>query len=188
MMLRKIGLLLFGTLVLTSSANALPLPLEGLELRSGKVQKVSPGTKGLVAVFLSAKCPCSQSHEAGLVALAKEFESKGFQFLGLHANADESLELGRLKFQDVAFPFPVLRDEGAKLAETLGANRTPHAFVLNPQGEVLFQGGVDDNKDAQKATRPYLRNALEAILAGKTPDPAIARSLGCVIARPAPVN
>ena len=140
--------------------------------------------RGSVVIFLSAKCPCSQSHEKILTELARTYGPLGFHFTGILSNADENESVAKVHFQTVQLPFPILRDKNTQIADRLGANRTPHAFVLSPAGEILFQGGGDDAKDASKAQRHYLREALERLSQGKLPEVREARSLGCKITRP----
>ena len=146
---------------------------------------LSQAPKATVLVFLSAKCPCSASHEQVLKELYAKYSASGFQFLGIHSNQDESKILSLSHFAPPAsnLPFPVLEDKEAKIASELHAMKTPHVFVLNPKGEILFQGGVDDSHIAQTAKVHHLENALEAIQNGKKPDPAEVRVMGCVIKR-----
>ncbi|MEZ4752394.1 MAG: redoxin domain-containing protein [Bdellovibrionota bacterium] len=137
--------------------------------------------KGTVLVFLSAKCPCSNSHEKALRQMANDY--KGFRFLGVHSNQDEDPVVAGAYFKNAALPFPVVRDTGAKLADAFGAFKTPHVFLISPAGETLFSGGVDDSKDYDRASQHYLRKALTAVSEGRKPDPDRVRALGCVIQR-----
>jgi peroxiredoxin len=122
------------------------------------------------------------SHESTLAALAREF-GKEVRFVGVHSNSDESSEEAAAHFRQAALPFPVIQDEGSRLADQLGALKTPHVFVIGKNGELLFQGGVDDSHDAARASRLYLKAALQSLRAGKTPEITQARSLGCLIKR-----
>jgi len=141
------------------------------------------GSKGTVVVFLSSKCPCSASHEPKLKALAREFKPLGFEFVGIHSNSDEPADVSKAHFEKAALGFEVREDEEGKLADSLGALKTPHAFVLNTEGKVLFQGGVDDSQTAESAKKQFLRDALEDIRGGREPRVAMARALGCMIKR-----
>lgn len=144
--------------------------------------KIKDGARPTLIVFLSARCPCSASHEPVLADLAREY-GKEVSFIGVHSNADEPLEETAAHFKSAALPFPVIQDEGARLANAFGALKTPHAFLLSKEGRIVFQGGVDDSHVAATATRPYLKNALESMRAGRTPEVTLARSIGCVIRR-----
>lgn len=179
-MLKSLSILFFWSV--SVGAAALPEGFEGMDLRSGHPFRAGEaGEKGTVVVFLSSKCPCSRSHEPVLNRLAAEFP--GFRFLGVHSNSDEAVADARAHFGKSGLSFPVLRDEDARLANRFGAVKTPHAFVLDPQGNRKFSGGVDDSHSAEAAKIPFLKLALQAVSAGREPERAEVRALGCVIRR-----
>lgn len=164
---------------------ALPQKLSGLDLSRGEAIQFnledSP-SKPTVVVFLSAKCPCSISHEPVLADLYQEFNPQGVRFIGIHSNADEDLNISQSHFREAALPFPVLQDQQAKAADAFGALKTPHVYILQ-NNEVVYQGGVDDSQVAHTAKKPYLKDALEALVQGKKPKNARVRTLGCRIKR-----
>lgn len=139
--------------------------------------------KASVIVFLSAKCPCSNSHESKLEAIRKEFQSQGFSFLGVHSNQDEPLSLALEHFKASPLTLPIIRDDNAALANQLGALKTPHVFVIAPSRKILYQGGIDDSHISADAKAQYLEAALRSILVGKEPAQAQTRTLGCMISR-----
>jgi peroxiredoxin len=154
----------------------------GRDVVSGALVERRPERiKGDVYVFLSSKCPCSASHERVLEALAKRFPE--FRFTGVHSNQDEKAEDSQEHFAKAGLPFPVVRDEGARFAEKLGAFKTPHAFVFDARGEKIYEGGVDDSKSAPRARHHYLADALTALREGKRPEIRQTRVLGCEIQR-----
>lgn len=156
--------------------------VQGELLLTGKKTVVDAvGKKGLVVVFLSARCPCSNSHNAELTDLSQTY--KDFNFVVIHSNAGEGKDLSRPYFAKANFPFPVIEDQKAALAEQLNAFKTPHAYLFSAEGKVLYQGGMSNSRDLAKAERKYLREALEDVQAAKdvrTPD---GRTLGCFISR-----
>jgi peroxiredoxin len=170
------------------SAQALEIParVSGPDVVTGKPldTDLSVASKGTVIAFLSAKCPCSASHETVLGELASEYSGKGFRFVGVHSNADESADFAKAHFERSKLVFPVIEDSGAKIADQLGALKTPHVFVINSRREVVYQGGVDDSHVATEAKSHYLRDALGALSQGRTPSPTRVRALGCIIKRP----
>jgi peroxiredoxin len=171
-----------ATITMAAGAQLQPT-LEASDLLTGKAMKIGidAGKKGLVVVFLSSRCPCSTSHEPVLSKLLREFPE--FAFVGVNSNSDEDIESAQKHFRASGLPFPVLSDRGAALANRFQALKTPHAYVLNPSGEVLFQGGVDSSREAANAEHHYLADALTAIRQGKKPDPQEVRTLGCIIKR-----
>lgn len=132
-------------------------------------------------MFLSAKCPCSISHEETLKDLAQEF--KDFAFVGVHSNVDEDPEMAQKHFAEAKLPFKVIEDSQAKLANLYKANKTPHAFVVSPKGEILYRGGVTDSKNAGMARTYFLKEALTDIQNGRAVRRSEGRTLGCTISR-----
>ena len=174
-------------IIATTIAAASPLAPEyrGKDVVSGRDTqlKLNKAEKGTVVVFLSAKCPCSASHEVALKDLYREFQAQGFAFTGVHSNPDEDAALTTTHFKESALPFPVIQDGDQALANTFGALKTPHVFVVSPKGEILYQGGVDETHIAALAKKPYLKNALLAVAHGQAPDPKEVRVMGCAIKR-----
>lgn len=149
--------------------------------KTASESKTSETLKGSVLVFLSARCPCSSSHENLLNDLQTEF--KDFRFIGVHANQDEPLEESRKHFVEAKLKFPVLQDKGAQYADAFKAFKTPHAFVLSASGEILYQGGVTDSHSGPNANNFYLKQVLTALHQGQPAPFETKRALGCVISR-----
>ncbi|MBS1960657.1 MAG: redoxin family protein [Bdellovibrionales bacterium] len=162
-----------------------PATIAGTDVVGGKPASVSISSalRATVVAFLSAVCPCSGSHEAELESLRAKYEAEGFRFIGVHANQDEAPAPTAAHFKSSPIRFPIVEDAGAKLADAVGALKTPHVYVVKPDGEILYQGGVDDSHQASAAQKHFLADALAAIASGRRPDVAQARTLGCVISR-----
>lgn len=161
----------------------LPEKLSGENLVDSKVlsKDLKSLQKTTVLVFLSAKCPCSASHEGLLSQMAKDFPE--IEFIGIHSNSDETHDLSSQHFSTAGLSFPVFQDQGAKIADELGAYKTPHAFIFSAQGQLLYSGGVTDSHVGPSAKKQFLKQALLEIREGKTPSVKEGRTLGCVISR-----
>lgn len=165
------------------TAAALPHQLSGNSVIDGQQFKVGePVKKGLVVVFLSAVCPCSNSHLVELKKLKSEFPD--FDFVGIHSNTDEDKDLTSSYFKTANLPFPVLQDSKAKLADEFKALKTPHVFVVLKDGTTAYQGGVSSSRHFDDTTdRKYLREALSDLASGRKVNTPEGRTLGCVISR-----
>lgn len=173
-------LLFLGAREVSSQTISSALQWRDFAVLSGSLEE-KKNPKGTVFLFVSARCPCSNSHNQEMISLAKTFSE--IQFVGVHSNADEPMEVAEKYFRTAGYPFPVVQDHGDKLSNSLSALKTPHAFLLNAKGEVLFRGGVSSSRVFETADRKYLREALEDFMAGKSIRTAEARSLGCMISR-----
>jgi len=133
------------------------------------LEKQGP-THGVVMVFLSSKCPYVAQARQPLAELFRSYGSK-VAFVGVNANQNESAE--DIKADAAAnFPFPMLRDEGANVAELYAAERTPEAFLIDKEGVIRYHGGVAE-----------LGAALADFTAGHAVAKAESKAFGCTIKR-----
>ncbi len=165
-----------------NTANALPASLAGKSIPDMKNTTVdSKDKKGLVVVFLSALCPCSNSHVKEVIQLSQQYPD--FSFVGVHSNADETKEQTIEYFKKINPPFPVLHDENSKIANEFKALKTPHAFVVLNNGETAYQGGVSSSQTFENAKHKFLREALNDLTKGEKVKTTSGRTLGCAITR-----
>lgn len=147
--------------------------------------------KGVMVIFSCNPCPYVKAYEDRMIALHNEFAPQGVPVVYINANdpmqspADSPKEMKK-RAEDKNFPFPYLVDEGQKVYPAYGATRTPELFLLKNEGDgrfvVVYTGTVDDNyRDVAAVTVPYAANAVRALLAGNTPDPATTVAIGCGI-------
>ena len=127
-------------------------------------------TQGVVLVFVSARCPYVAQARQPLAELFQRYGSK-IAFAGVNANQNETADDVKA---DAArnFPFPILRDEGSKVADLFAAERTPEVFVIDAKGVIRYHGGVAD-----------LGAALGDFTVGRPPTKAEAKAFGCTIKR-----
>ncbi len=142
--------------------------------------------KATVLLFVSSLCPCSAKYDERNLRLAAEYAPKGVRFLAVNSSFGEKPAEIAAHAQQIGYPFPMLRDEGNVIADRLGAQVTPEVFVLDSKGVLRYHGRIDDNRDALKVTVTDLRNALDALLAGKLPPKPERIAFGCAIARTKP--
>jgi alkyl hydroperoxide reductase subunit AhpC len=81
------------------------------------------------------------------------------------------------------FKFPVYKDADNVVADRFGAQVTPESFVIDKTGKIVYHGYIDDSRNASKVTDQGLRNALDAVLAGKTVAKAETKAFGCTLKR-----
>jgi peroxiredoxin len=140
--------------------------------------------KAVAVIFVATKCPVSNAYNTRMAALGKEYAAKGVPLVGINSNKTEPAAEVKEHAEKHGFTFPVLKDEGNKVADAYGASHTPEVFVLDPKGNLIYHGRIDESQDdARNVKSPDLRNALEAILAGKPVPTAQTKAFGCSIKR-----
>jgi peroxiredoxin len=141
------------------------------------------GAKVLVVVFTCNNCPVARAYEDRLIALETDYQPKGAQIVAIDVNhsGGEGLDDMKDRAKEKGFNFPYLNDPTQKSARDHGAKNTPHVFVFNKDRKLVYQGGIDDSMNESKVKRHYLRDALDAILAGKLPKEQETAHPGCGI-------
>jgi peroxiredoxin len=104
-------------------------------------------------------------------------------FIGINANNIEPASEVAEHAQKKGFIFPVLKDEGNRVADLYDAKVTPEVFVLDSNFVLRYHGRIDDSQNPQRVSQRDLKNALDAILEGKQPPVQQTRAFGCTIKR-----
>ncbi len=141
-------------------------------------------SKAVVVIFDATKCPYAIGYKERVAKMGKEYAGKGVAFVTINSNKTEPAAEVAEDAKKNGFAFPVLKDEGNKVADLYAAQKTPEIYVLDPKGTLLYRGRIDETHDDPKNVKsPDLRNALEAILAGKPVPAAETKAFGCSIKR-----
>jgi peroxiredoxin len=139
--------------------------------------------KLVVLVFTCNHCPVAQAYQDRLIALQKDLQPKGVQIVAVSVSKFEPdrLEAMKKRAAEKGFNFPYLYDATQKIGRQYGALVTPHVFLLDKDRKIAYMGPVDDQKNVDKVKIHYLRDAIDALLAGKTLPHAVATPFGCGI-------
>jgi peroxiredoxin/mono/diheme cytochrome c family protein len=143
--------------------------------------------KALVLAFVGCDCPVAKLYGPRLAKLAKEYDAKGVQFLGIDANQQDGVTQIARFAKEAGIEFPILKDVNNVLADQLGVKRTTEALVLDAERIVRYRGRVDDQYNVgisrTKATQNDLAAALDELLAGKPVSTPTTTAVGCFIGR-----
>ena len=140
------------------------------------------GKNGTVLIFISARCPVVKAYNERMEQLAKDYRARGINFVGINANSSEPLD--EVKAHASAhYTFPVLIDKGNKIADRLGAEHTPEVFFLDASNKLVYHGRIDNSLNPANVSANDLRDAIDAILAGKPIAKTEAKAFGCSIKR-----
>ncbi len=157
----------------------------GLPGTDGKKHSLSDlkDAKVVVVAFTCNHCPVAVAYEDRFIAFAKEYEKKGVAFVAISVNKGESDSLPAMieRAKEKDFPFPYVYDESQKIGHDFGAEKTPHLFVLDQDRKVAYIGAFDDKMAADKVETQYVKDAVDALLAGKKPAVDKRPAHGCGI-------
>ena len=158
----------------------------------GKIVKLSDDSsaKGFVIIFTCNHCPYAVAYEDRIIAIDRKYRSLGYPVIAINPNdpvayPSDSFEAMQQRAAEKGFTFPYLVDQTQQIARTYGAAKTPHVYLLQKEMNkiiVRYIGTIDDNyQDANEVKEPYLANAIEALLSGKTIESTETKAVGCSI-------
>jgi peroxiredoxin len=170
-----------------------PAPDFSAQDTSGKTHKLSNFRGKLVVLeWTNPGCPFVVKHYKGnMQALQKEFTAKGVVWLAVNSTSPDAGDYqappqlaGWMKSQG-GTPTATLMDEPGRIGQLYGAKTTPHMYIVNPQGLLVYAGAIDSiasarEADIQKATN-YVRQGLGEALGGKPVSVAATRAYGCSV-------
>jgi peroxiredoxin len=150
-------------------------------LENAKDQKV------VVVAFIGTECPLAKQYGPRLAVLATQYKDKSVTFLAIDSNVQDSLAALTAYARDSGITFSVVRDAKNKVAAQFGATRTPEVFVLDAARVVRYQGRIDDQYGVGFARKTpghnELKDAIDALLAGRSVAVARTQPVGCLIGR-----
>ena len=140
----------------------------------------------LVLVQWCNHCPYGQAWEGRLSAIASDYADRGVRVVAVNSNdadnyPEDSFEEMQKRSQEQGFTFDYVYDEPQSFAQALGAERTPEVFVYDRDRRLRYHGAIDDNRDESGVSQQYLRDALDAVLAGSDPAVAETSAVGCTV-------
>lgn len=141
------------------------------------------GKNGAVVIFVATRCPVSNAYNERMEALAQDYKAKGINVIGINSNGTEPAAEVKSHAAERHLTFTILKDEGNKIADRLGATRTPEAYVLDTNNKLVYHGRIDNAQNTANITSNDLRDALNEVLAGKPVSKTGGAAFGCSIKR-----
>jgi AhpC/TSA family len=152
--------------------------------RGAETVALSPSkASATVIVFISTICPVSDKYVDRLNALYGEYSAQGVQFVIANPNANEKWQDTDNYARGNGLLYPVYQDVGNRLADRIGAQSTPEAFVFDRSGRLRYRGQIDDATNPARVRSHSLRNALEAVVNRREVAVQRTRAVGCAIHR-----
>ena len=175
-------------------AKAPDFSLPGVDGRTYSLKDFS-GSKVLAVVFTCNHCPTAQYYEGRLKQIAADYRDRGVALVAISPNdpaavrldelgysdLSDSLEEMKIRARDAQFNFPYLYGGGELEAASAayGPVATPHAFVFDADRRLRYAGRIDDSERERFVRVRDLRNAIDALLAGKDPEVKQTKVVGC---------
>ena len=152
--------------------------------KSFSLSSESKSHKAVVLIFISTQCPYSNAYNDRMRDMASAYAAKGVLFAGINSNKTEDAGQALSHAKEHGHTFPIMKDPANKVADSYDARHTPTVYVVDSQGKVRYEGRIDENyEDPKGVTSPDLRNALDALLAGKPIAKTVTKAFGCSIKR-----
>jgi peroxiredoxin len=143
------------------------------------------GPEGVtVVVFTCNHCPYALAWNDRILRAARDYD--GVRFLAINPNDAErypadSYEAMKQRLANEDWPLPYLRDESQEVARAFDARTTPDVFVLDGERRVRYRGAPDADHRREDENAAWLRDALDAVLAGDQPERPETEPVGCSI-------
>ena len=143
--------------------------------------------KGAIVMFhfWSATCPYVVRYNDRLNKIESDYTPKGVVMVGINSNAGETAAQTQRVINERGIHYPILMDPGNKVADLFGAVTTPHVFIVDQKGTLVYSGAVDDqgwSKD-NPVTKRYTEEVLNALIEGKPLPYVETKTAGCTVKR-----
>lgn len=189
-----IALLAFLTsFTLLAAENGKPAPDFTLPGLKNEVSLKDLKGKTVVLEWLNHGCPFVRKHydSGNMQSLQKKYTAKGVVWLSIVSSAPGSQgyvdAAGALKEkqQYKSEASDILRDPSGEVGKKYGAKTTPHMYIINSEGILVYQGAIDNKPDADQASiktaKNFVADALDEVLAGKKVSAASTKAYGCSV-------
>jgi thiol-disulfide isomerase/thioredoxin len=145
------------------------------------------GKAGTLVIFTCNHCPFAKDWEQRIIELGNGYAGKGVGVMLVNANdpaahAEDGFEEMQARAKSRGMKIPYVVDDTSGVARAFGASVTPEAFLFDKTGKLAYHGTIDDNrKQPDQVKSRYLKDALDAVVAGKPPAVPETKGLGCGI-------
>jgi peroxiredoxin len=142
--------------------------------------------KAVVLMIQGNGCPIVRQALPALREIRDRYQARGVEFLLLNPNLQDTRESVASESQEFGIQLPILVDSTQQVGEALGVQRTAEVFVIDPKSwKVAYRGPMDDRLSYEKqrptASKHYLADALDAMLAGRQVKVTHADGVGCIV-------
>jgi peroxiredoxin len=137
----------------------------------------------VVVVFLANHCPVVKAYEDRLIEFTNAYKDKGVKVVGISVSLQDQDKIPGIKeyTKEHKSNYIYAYDETQAVGKAYGATNTPQFFVLDKDRKIQYTGTLDDSQREDQVKKTYLKDAVDAVLSGKTPEIDETRPQGCGI-------
>lgn len=149
---------------------------------------VTPPERTQVLVFVASDCPISNAYAPEIQRICRDYAGRGVRCALVYEDPGITTEAVRAHLAEYGYGSIDTRiDRTGTIAQSVGATVTPEAIVVDPSGTIRYRGRIDNfyaalGKPRQQVTAHDLRDALDAVLSGRTVERPRTTAVGCYIA------
>lgn len=155
------------------------------DARTGQERSLADlrGENGTLLIFISTQCPYSNGYNQRMEALHRDYRQQGVRVVGINPNRTEPATEVVRHAREKGLTFTILKDEGNRIADYLGASVTPEAYLLDADGILRYHGRLDARYDEPGLNAREAREACNAVIEGETIANTGKKAFGCTIKR-----
>jgi peroxiredoxin len=137
----------------------------------------------VVVVFLANHCPVVKEYEDRLIEFTTAYKDKSVKVVGISVSLQDQDKIPGIKdyTKEHKSNYIYGYDETQAVGKAYGATNTPQFFVLDKERKIRYTGTLDDSQREANVKKTYLKDAVDALLSGKTPEINESRPQGCGI-------
>jgi len=149
---------------------------------------VTPPGRTQVLVFVASDCPISNAYAPEIQRICRDYAGRGVRCALVYEDPGITTEAVRAHLAEYGYGSIDTRiDRAGTIARSVGATVTPEAIVVDPSGTIRYRGRIDNfyaalGRPRQQVTAHDLRDALDAVLSGRTVERPRTTAVGCYIA------
>jgi peroxiredoxin len=137
----------------------------------------------VVVVFLANHCPVVKGYEDRLIEFTAAYKDKGVKVVGISVSLLDQDKIPGIKdyTKEHKSNYVYAYDETQAVGKAYGATNTPQFFVLDKERKIRYTGTLDDSQREDQVKKTYVKEAVDALLSGKTFETEETRPQGCGI-------
>lgn len=170
-----------------STEDAPPAPDFELTDHNGQTVRLSDYQGRIVVLeWFNEECPFVQRHHKDgrntMVSLADRYAQHDVVWLAINSTNHATVDSNKKIAAKWEIPYPILDDSAGDIGRAYGARTTPHMFVIDAEGRIVYQGAIDnDARGREQQPTNYIDQTLGELVAGETVSVASTRPYGCSV-------